>query len=281
MSLLATSGSKCPKHLFSNLEEISSIVDSAYLVALFLDYDGTLSPIPRRGIRLERALSSAARRAIHELLKHQKVKIFIISGRSIESLRRLIDIDNLYYIGVHGHIIRGPDIEYTHSALTGLASIMRDIRDRVLEIASKRDGIFVEDKCVALSIHLRGVNRERSRDLVSEILRICREYYGVKIVRGKGIVEVLPNTGWDKGRAVEYLLALLSKKTGLGINKITPIYFGDDRSDEEGFKLLRGRGIGVRVGYRCRTKAQYYVNDPAEVIRFLNMLKHMLPQQLT
>lgn len=205
-----------------------------------------------------------------------KAKIFIVSGRAIESLKKLIGIDDLYYIGVHGHVIRGPDIEYTHSALTELEGIVKSIRDRILEIISGVGKIAVEDKGIALSIHYRGAGKERSKKILEQISKICSEYYGIRLMRGKKILEILPNTGWDKGKAIDFVLAVLSSRTGLSTNNTIPIYFGDDRTDEYGFKVLRGRGVSVRVGYKCNTNAEYYVNNTDDVIRFLNELKHKI-----
>ncbi|GAY25553.1 trehalose-phosphatase [Desulfurococcaceae archaeon AG1] len=265
---------RCPKHLLTiGLKEVLTKVSNSQLVAIFLDYDGTLSPIPRRVTKLERPLSETSRNIIYELSKQNKVRIFIISGRSVESLKRLVGIDSIHYIGVHGHIIRGPDIEYTHNALEGFKSVINDIRGRIIETLSKVEGVVIEDKGVALSIHYRGVDRYRSREILEQVLRISSEYYGVKLSKGKKILEVLPNTGWDKGKAIDYVLAILSTKTGLSINRIAPIYFGDDKSDENGFKLLRGKGVGVRVGYRCNTNAEYYVDSTDDVVKFLNELK--------
>ncbi|MEM2203783.1 MAG: trehalose-phosphatase [Sulfolobales archaeon] len=265
---------RCPKHLLSSgLKEVIARVSNSQLVAIFLDYDGTLSPIPRRVTKLERPLSETSRNIIYELSKQNKIRIFIISGRTVESLKRLVGIDNIHYIGVHGHIIRGPDIEYIHSALEGFKNVIKDIRDRIIETLSKVEGVVVEDKGVALSIHYRGVDRDRSREILEQVSRISSEYYGVKLSKGKKILEVLPNTGWDKGKAIDYVLAVLSTKTGLSTNNMVPIYFGDDKSDENGFKLLRGKGMGVRVGYRCSTNAEYYVDSTDDVVRFLNDLR--------
>lgn len=277
---MGSSGSnagKCPKYLFSkDLEDIFRRAISSHIIAVFLDYDGTLTPLPRGRMRLERPLSEAARNAIYELSRHDKVRIFITSGRSVESLRKFINIDDLYYIGIHGHIIKGPDIDYTHSALKELKGIISYLKPRLYEALSSISEVVIEDKDAALAIHYRGAGKNRSKEILDKVARICSEYYGVKILRGKSMVEIVPNTGWDKGKAIDYVLAFLSRKMGIEAKDITPIYFGDDRSDEEGFKLLRRRGVSVRVGYKCKTHAEYYVNDTNEVIRFLSELRHMI-----
>ncbi len=264
----------CPKYLFS--EELEAIFNRAIdsrLITIFLDYDGTLSPVPRRKIRLERPLSDSARAIIHELSRHKKVKIFIISGRSIEALRKFIGIDDLYYIGIHGHVIRGPDMIYIHSALEELISVVKRVKNELSGLLSDIEGLVIEDKGAAISIHYRGIGRSRSKEIYEKVSRICSKYYGIVFFRGRSSIEIIPNTGWNKGRAIEYVLATLSMRTGLSASDIMPIYFGDDKSDETGFKLLREKGICVKVGYKCGTKAKYYVNNTEEVIMFLSGLK--------
>lgn len=268
-------GKHCPEYLYPHvLEIVLNRAINSHLIAIFLDYDGTLSPIPRRKIRLERPLSDSARTIIYDISRHSRVKIFITSGRSVEALRKFVGIDDLYYIGIHGHIIRGPDIVYTHSALAELTSAIKRMRNELLGLASDIKGLVIEDKDAAISIHYRGIGKSRSREIFEKVSRICSKYYGVKFFRSRSSIEIIPNTGWDKGKAIDYVLAALSARTGLSANDIMPIYFGDDKSDENGFKLLKGKGIGVKVGYRCGTNANYYVDGTEDVIRFLIELKN-------
>ncbi|KAI3442975.1 L-ascorbate peroxidase [Psidium guajava] len=60
------------------------------------------------------------------------------------------------------------------------------------------------------------------------------------------VLEVRPVIDWDKGKAVMFLLE------SLGLSKredVLPIYIGDDRTDEDAFKVLRerNRGYGILV----------------------------------
>ena len=64
---------RCPKHLFSDgLEGMLNKASNSHLVVVFLDYDGTLSPIPRRVAKLERPLSDTARISLYELSRQGK-----------------------------------------------------------------------------------------------------------------------------------------------------------------------------------------------------------------
>jgi trehalose-phosphatase len=86
---------------------------------------------------------------------------------------------------------------------------------------------------------------------------------------GKKVYELLPDIDWDKGKAVLWLLENL----GLDCANGRPIYVGDDRTDEDAFRALGQRGVGILVSEQPRpTAASYSLKDPAEVGRFLREL---------
>jgi trehalose 6-phosphate phosphatase len=258
---------RCPGYLFDYIGELSEKISGSRYVFLFLDYDGTLSPIPRRRIKLERPLSQYTRDLLASLSSSGRVRISIVSGRSVDTLKRLIGLDDILYVGAHGHIIEGPGIRFTHCIAERLSSVidkaLGEIREKIQIV-----GAVIEDKEITFSIHYRGVKRENVNIIKSILRDVALRYYGLKIKRGKSIFEVLPDTGWDKGKAVEYVLAMLAMNIGDGL----PIYIGDDTSDENAFKAVNMRGISVKVGGSCRTRAKYYVRDVGDVERFLAWL---------
>src|SRR6266542_634681 len=88
-------------------------------------------------------------------------------------------------------------------------------------------------------------------------------------IDGKKVYELLPNIDWDKGKAVLWLL----EKLGLEHPNTRPIYIGDDRTDEDAFRALEQRGVGILVSEEPRvTAASYSLRDPSEVERFLSEL---------
>ena len=88
-------------------------------------------------------------------------------------------------------------------------------------------------------------------------------------INGKKVYELLPDVAWDKGKAVLWLLETL----GLERGNIRPIYIGDDRTDEDAFRALEQRGIGILVTEQSQsTTAGYSLKNPAEVERFLQEL---------
>jgi trehalose 6-phosphate phosphatase len=98
------------------------------------------------------------------------------------------------------------------------------------------------------------------------------------------VYEIQPKIDWDKGKAVLYLLHAL----GLDRDDVVPIYLGDDITDEDGFKALAGRGIGVFVGRPDdpevagrTTWADYVLPSIEDVERFLDALGRWAPARPT
>ena len=96
---------------------------------------------------------------------------------------------------------------------------------------------------------------------------------------GAALLERLPN-GLLDGCAV----ASLGGLTALGLDgpEVLPIYLGDDRTDEDAFAALRGRGLGILVTATPRpTLADYSLQDPEEVRDFLARLAASLDSRST
>jgi alpha,alpha-trehalase len=90
-------------------------------------------------------------------------------------------------------------------------------------------------------------------------------------MNGKKVYELLPDIDWDKGKAVLWLLETLDLK-------VLPIFIGDDRTDEDAFRALEKRGVGILISEQPQvTAASYRLNNPEEVERFLRELIARLP----
>ena len=87
------------------------------------------------------------------------------------------------------------------------------------------------------------------------------------------IRELQPAVDWNKGKA----LIWLSDKLGLDFERFQHIYLGDDTTDEDAFRALHGRGVGIRVAAANEpTAADYRLDDPAQVEHFLQQLAETL-----
>jgi len=81
---------------------------------------------------------------------------------------------------------------------------------------------------------------------------------------GKMVLEIQPNVDFHKGKAVREILKTFPSPG------LFPIYLGDDQTDEEAFRVLKGQGISVSVGpERLPSKADYFLRSPDEVHEFL------------
>jgi trehalose 6-phosphate phosphatase len=210
--------------------------------AVFLDYDGTLTPIVERP--QDAVISDAMRDVVRSLAR--RCTVCVVSGRDTRVVQELMGIDDLVVAGSHGFDIWSPEqgtIE--HDAAGGyedlLAAVTRRLRDGLAPI----EGAIVEPKKASVAAHYRLVAPDE-RGRVGEVVeRLLTEHPDeLKVTPGKMVYELQPKIDWDKGRAVRHLLKVL----GLDRDDVVPLYFGDDITDEHAFQALNDRGIGIFVG---------------------------------
>jgi trehalose 6-phosphate phosphatase len=241
--------------------------------ALFLDYDGTLTPIVRRPE--DATLTDAMRDLLASLA--ELCTVAIVSGRDRRDAEQMVGLEHLVYAGSHGFDVRGPD---------GLEMEQQEARDALPELdraetilrdgSEAIDGAHVERKKFAIAVHYREVtSAEGARQVEQVVDRCVAECPGLRKRGGKKIFELQPDVEWNKGYAVEWL----SKALGLDPEENVVIYLGDDVTDEDAFQLLRrqGTGIGIRVGDAdAETAALYYLEDCDGVRDFLDSLLQVL-----
>ena len=248
-------------------KDLSARIKKAKKILFFLDYDGTLTPIRKRPelARVKRAVKSL----LGTISRKSWAEVFIISGRALRDIKRLVGIKSLSYSGNHGIELRGPRLKYTNptaKALRGeIQNSFRALRDR---FNSKK--IIVENKTYTLSIHYRLLAPARIPALKKAFMEATKKLFKnkkIRITRGKKVFEVRPNISWNKGSIVKQIL----KKRK--IKKSLPIYIGDDITDEDAFRALGRKGISILVGGKHRrTAAQYKLDSPEAVARFLEFV---------
>ena len=102
-----------------------------------------------------------------------------------------------------------------------------------------------------------------SIQVLAEVEAIVGRRDAVHMTRGRKVLEIRPRVDWDKGKALMHLLRALGLDDA---SDILPVYIGDDRTDEDAFRVLRGFGVGVLVTTRAKpTDAEFVLNDPDEV----------------
>lgn len=210
---------------------------------VFLDYDGTLTPIVRRPE--EARLKASVRRTLSQLT--HSVPVVIVSGRGLHDLRRRVRVPGARYLANHGLLYKEPG-----SALRwlGRRPPRGEVRKwtRALERATKGiKGALIEDKGATVALHdrlVRPADRPRLRRLALRALAPWLSSKKMMVLCGKRVLEARPAGTWNKGTAVARLLRQPWAR------RCVPVYFGDDRTDFDAFRVVRNRGLAVRVGGR-------------------------------
>jgi trehalose 6-phosphate phosphatase len=237
--------------------------------ALFLDYDGTLTPIVARPELA--VLDEATRAALARLAA--LCPVAVISGRARADVENLVGLDSLVYAGSHGFDIRAPGGAAIGQAvdrryLDALAAAADGLRAKLHAI----DGVIVEDKTYAVAVHYRLVAEPEVDAVERAVAEAAAAHPELRRTGGKKIFELRPALDWDKGKAVLALIEAL----GLG-GDVVPIYIGDDETDYDAFEALKGRGIGVLVSDGPPPRpVDYCLRDADEVRKFLDRLADLL-----
>ncbi|WVZ17343.1 hypothetical protein V8G54_010325 [Vigna mungo] len=321
--------------VLENFDKVMSVAEGKEIV-VFLDYDGTLSPIvddPDKAYMSDAV--SALRRTISTTRKNcggflspdefcsfgfslllsfshklscqcgmvcnlqmraavrEVAYCFptaIVSGRCKDKVYEFVKLRNVYYAGSHGmdistpsgsskcedqkHQIKGVDekgnhVVHFHPAKEFLPTIQEIIK--VLKENTRRiKGSMIEDNMFCVTVHYRCVKNEEDISVLREMVEsTMKSYPSFHISSGRKVMEIRPNVNWDKGCALMYLLDTLGYDN---FNNVLPIYLGDDRTDEDAFKVIRhiGQGFPIVVSSIAKkTQASYSLRDPSDVLAFL------------
>jgi trehalose 6-phosphate phosphatase len=132
----------------------------------------------------------------------------------------------------------------------------------------------LERKHFSVAAHYRNVNENDAFRVAQAVDAVAARHRELRRMDGKKVYELLPDIDWNKGKAALWLLETL----GLESRNVLPIYIGDDRTDEDAFRALENRGVAIVVSEHPKvTAANYWLNNPEEVERFLGELIAHLP----
>ena len=229
---------------------------------VFLDYDGTLTPIVARPDLA--ILSESVRRTLRALA--ERCPVAVVSGRDRADVHRLVGIDGLIYAGSHGFDIHGPGL-HSEQGAAFLPDLDRAEAELRRSLATIR-GVLLERKTYSLAVHVRGLAPDTAAAVEAAVDATLNRHARLRKGTGKMVFELLPRLDWHKGKAVLHILETLPH-----VAEALPIYIGDDHTDEDAFAALAGQGIGILVAESPRQTAAYYtLRDPDEVHRFLQRL---------
>ncbi len=254
-----------PSYLFGRWLEVEGRLRSALGVFLMFDYDGTLTHIASRPE--EAKLSPEVRGLLKSLATEARwVKVAVVSGRTVRQLKELVGVDGLFYAGLHGLVIEGPGLSFIHREAARLRGLVRRLKGELEESVKGFQGVLLEDKGLSVAVHYRLAPQGTGRALIKALAPILSKYEGFRTLRGKKVVEILPDVDWDKGRAALMLLSATRSED------FVPVYVGDDETDEHAFRALSARGVTVAVGRKQRSYAKFYVKSVEEVHELLRRI---------
>ncbi|MFU8890672.1 MAG: trehalose-phosphatase [Anaerosomatales bacterium] len=240
--------------------------------AVFLDYDGTLTPIVERPE--DALLTPRMRERIGRLA--DRCLVAVVSGRDVGFVVEQVALDSVLYLGSHGFDVVVPEGRELHQERLGefeaflgpLEAAEAEVAERVASVAGAR----IERKKYAIAVHYRQVADGDVPAVERAVDEVLSHHLELRKTGGKKVFELRPDIDWDKGRALMWVLEAL----GMDDGRHAPVYVGDDLTDEDAFAVVRGDGLAVVVGSDERTTlAEYRVRDTeaaGEVLERLALL---------
>ena len=244
------------------LENFWQQLQTASQKVLLLDYDGTMAPF-----QLERNKAfpyPGVREILEKIQASGKTRLIIVSGRAVDDLLPLLGLKHLPELwGSHGFERQLPDgtrlaQEIDVNCLLNLERAF----DWMQEHGYEAD---CEKKPSSIAFHWRGVEKSRRQQLEKTVRHAwspLTKGVDLQIHSFDGGLE-LRSVGFDKGEAVRQVLAECSQNVSIA-------YLGDDLTDEDAFKIIKGKGLSVLVRETYRnTLADCWLRPPDDLLHFL------------
>ena len=236
---------------------------------LLSDFDGTLCEFSTNPGEVR--LSDDRRLLLESIASGSDTTLAIVSGRRLDDVRRRVGLRApVYYAGLHGLEIEGGGDVFRHPNVAATVDLVRQLRVLLTSDFNGLSGVFIEDKELAIVAHFRAASPAVAADVREIVARRARPYLEsgeLRLMRGACVLELLPNIGWDKGSAVQWICQHVAKEQG----DISPVYIGDDVTDEDGFRAVRGCGVAISAATHA-SGAEFFLDGPTEVQALLQQL---------
>jgi trehalose 6-phosphate phosphatase len=233
-------------------DELSRLVAEPSRAAIFLDVDGTLAPIVERPELAE--VPEETRTELRRLARKYPL-VACISGRTGADAWRLVGVDGITYVGVHG-LELAPEADAWRAPLRPFADF---------------EWPWIEDKGLTVAFHWREAPDDAAARTDLEAVAERAKAAGLETRWGRKVLELRPPVEADKGTAVRTLL----REHGLR----RALYAGDDTTDLDAFRGLDGCEVAVRVAIASaeappglREAADLVLELPAELVDLLRRL---------
>ena len=244
-------------------KDLINKIKAAPFIFFFLDYDGTLVPIKKRPSLA--TLPNTTRELLKTLSSKSWAELYIVSGRILKDVEGLVGLKSIGYVGNHGFELKAKGLKYINNKAEASKKAIAEFYGKLKRHLNIK-GLITENKFYTLSIHYRLVkDKSLVEMLLKKIYNIAELYKGkIRLTKGKKVLEIRPNLNWNKGSMVNWILRHSR------IKNVLPIFIGDDRTDEDAFRVLRKKGIGILVSNKKRpTYAGIRLKNPQEVHKLL------------
>ena len=224
------------------------------------DFDGVLAPLVQDPLQ-SRALPGTVE-TLEELAALPSTHAAVVSGRDLDTLTSLtgLEASNVTRIGSHGaESSRG---EAAAALEDGQSATLDALVAELAPVVAAHPGSGLEHKPSAVVLHTRGMEDGKAAPAEDAALEVASRHTDVHVLHGKHVVEISVVKA-DKGTA------LMRLRDAVGADCV--VYFGDDVTDEDVFRLLSGPDVGVKVGDGA-TAATYRVARPEDVASALTDL---------
>jgi len=224
--------------------------------AVFFDLDGTLIEIAQRPDAVRRTHRLDA--LLARLPAATGYAVAVVSGRGIADVDRLLTPFRLPVAGIHGLERRSAD--GTVRRVPVELDWMRGARVAMERFVATHSGLLLENKSVSLAVHYRG--RPELEDAVQQFVADLDLPETAERLQGRKVMEIKPRQ-MNKGTAIR---AFMSEPPFAGR---TPVFAGDDVTDESGFAVVNELGgVSVKVGTGT-TAANWSLPGVSDVLDWL------------
>ncbi|KAK8928283.1 Alpha,alpha-trehalose-phosphate synthase [UDP-forming] 6 [Platanthera zijinensis] len=270
-----------------SLEHIVSAYRRTEARAILLDYDGTLMPHGS----IDKSPSRQSIEILNSLCRDERNVVFLVSACSRSNLGEWFShCENLGVAAEHGYYLRlSKDADWEVSIPAADCS-WKQIAEPVMRLYTETtDGSTIEDRETSLVWCYEDADPDFGSCQAKELLNHLESVLSnepVSVKSGSSSVEVKPQ-GVSKGLVAHRLISIMMERSLL---PDFVLCIGDDRSDEDMFEVITSAVNGPSLSpsaevFACTvcpkpSKAKYYLDDTAEIVRLLQGLASDTEQSL-
>ena len=232
-------------------------------LAIFLDFDGTLVEIAPSPNEIE--VDPLTLITLETLFRKFDGALAIITGRKLEDIDTCLFPLILPAAGIHGVERRSSNGSIHTPAHDAKLSQIKKI---ISEYSKKNFGVFLEDKGQSLAVHYR-MAPDKEKPIKLLLSKLTRNRDDLQILSGKMVYEVKP-VSINKGTAIEAFM------TEIPFKNRTPLFVGDDQTDEDAFKYVNKiGGLSVRVGTEGTSLAKFRLQNVVVARKWLSAISNL------